>query len=149
MIKMKCALELQLIKKDAQTKYNLEQARLDEQAKLAYHCAIERAINFCETTINDKLVALASKGLKLLTYVDGKVITDRLGNKIFCPLHKDLIRYSNGRYPYTYNPTQGIALQELVEYLKAHCLTVRTKEIEYYYNSYRTAQGLQIIVEGV
>ena len=34
---MKCALELQLIKENAQAKYELEQAMLDEQAKLDYH----------------------------------------------------------------------------------------------------------------
>ena len=148
MIKMKCALELQLIKENAQAKYELEQSMLDEQAKLDYHQAIERAVNYCETTINDELVTMASRRTKPYTYIEGKVITDRLGNRIFCPLHKDLIRYANGRHPYSYNSTQGMALQELVDYLKAHCLTVQTREIEYYYNSYRTTKGLRIIIEG-
>ena len=132
MVKMKCVLELGLIRAEADRIYEEEQKVLDQAAKVSFVNATKRAINYCEEVIGKHFEEQAQNRMDIDFEVRGELKRDRLGNYTITLLEFDCY-YSNGIK--AYKPIgDTLALEPLKEYLKQFCFSVQ--EIQDTYKRY-------------
>lgn len=127
---MKCAVELLAIRAKADEEYRIEQERKDLEAFKEFMAITKETINFCDTTINDRLVERAEDkyrfggNIKVNYIID--LTTDRLGNNLFQIVTSDTKRYKDGGF--SYSPKgQYYSYDILKDYIESHCLTITLK----------------------
>ena len=122
---MKCAKEL--------VEMNVKASREWEASRrLALALATEKAIEYCDTVVNDALEALAqsTKPVKLQYSERLQLIKDDYGQTVFRRLHDDGPMYANGDHSFApYGASMLIDV--LVSYLKQHCFEVEITDSEY------------------
>lgn len=128
---MKCALELAMIKKEADILWEKEEAKKDEIAKKYYKAAVVRSIEFCDTTLDAELTACASNRKKIEYVAQIQFEIDRLGNKLFKFVEPDGTKYADGTLSYS-AIGENYAWEEFVDYLHSHCFKVNVYSSEYY-----------------
>ena len=129
MINMKCVLELNLIRAEADRIYEEEQKALDQAAKVKFANATERAINYCEEVIGKHFEEQAQSRMDIEFDVRGELNRDRLGNYTITLLEFDCC-YANGVK--AYKPIgDTLALEPLKEYLKQFCFSVEEVQDTY------------------
>ena len=123
---MNCAIEIVAID-------TIAKAEKEAKALAAKEKRREATINFCETTINDALVAKAKEGLSVLgVRIEFGYVTDLDGYKTISPLVRDRYTYSNGRKSYHATAGTYLDLDIMKEYLEKHCYKVSSYNTDYY-----------------
>lgn len=127
---MKCAMEILMIKEEADLIYAIEQAKLDEQCRIKHQSIIAETIKFCEEVISPAFEALAKDRKKLCYTLSGSISADRLNNQLFRPLVEGK-QYANGDQ--SYDPSTKIVydVKTIEEYLVQFCYSVKWSEIGY------------------
>ncbi len=131
---MKCALELAMIKNEAEKNYQLEQFVLDEKCREKHLEIIAKTIAYCEEVIGVALEADAVNRKKPYFKLAGMIYEDRVGNKIFSPLDRGYKSYANGAFSYNVNRDITYDVETLKNYLEKHCYKVEF--INHYFKTY-------------
>lgn len=122
---MKCAMEIMMMKENAEKIYAAEQARLDEMCRINHVQIIAATITFCEEVIGAEFEKLANSRRDVYHCTRGVIEQDRLGNEIFHPLCKEVgCRYANGEDSYSPNYNIAYDVATLNAYLSQYCYTV-------------------------
>lgn len=128
---MKCALELAMVRQEADILWEKEEAKKDEIAKKYYKAAVVRSIEFCDTTLDAALTACANRREKIRYAAQIQFDIDRLGNKLFKFVKPDGTKYADGTLSYS-ALGENYAWKEFVDYLHSHCFEVNVYSGEYY-----------------
>lgn len=128
---MKCALEIMMIKEEAEKAYAFEQARLDEKCKIKHAEIVANTIKFCEETISLHLEELAATRQIPSFYIEGVVKTDRIGNEIFYPLEEEGYTYANGQKSYRYNSEIAYDVKTMTTYVEQFCFSTKWWDTTY------------------
>lgn len=143
---MKCMYELQKIRKEAEDELAKENARLDELCRQKHTEIIAKTYEFCEMVIGPALERMASRPTSCVYYhQNGKIETDRLGNKIWHPLTVNT-HYADGSPSYA-PEKQGYDVKTLDAYLKHHCLNPKWSKQDYKRYSWGVCEGIRLEVE--
>lgn len=121
---MKCALELNVLKAMAEQRYQEEQERAREQARLYFEEVTKRTINYAENVIGVALENKANHRELLWFEFKGWESTDLLGNVLVAPLISQGKLYANGDESFTWKNEDSISLDVLKQYLDEHCISM-------------------------
>ena len=142
---MKCALELITIKEVAETKYLMEEELKDAEAREWYKTICNDTINLCDTTINDKLISLATNRKQIKVSYKVVFSEDRLNNKLFRFVKATDKRYADGRISCC--PMGSYySFDTLQTYLSEHCINLECLADEYDWYGYGTYNCVLITI---
>lgn len=122
---MKCAKEL--VEMNVKATREWEASRL-----LALALATEKAIEYCDTVVNDALEALAqsTKPVELQYFERLELTENDYGQMVFQQLQDEGSMYADGTHSFTPYGAPMLA-DALVSYLEQHCFKVEITESEY------------------
>jgi hypothetical protein len=115
MIKMKCALELTVIKEVAETQYQEEQRIRAEQVA-------QRTIQYAEEVIGVALEERAKNRQNLVFIFKARHLNWNPKDTEVCPLYSQGRLYANGTESFSSHTEESISLPLLKNYLESHCL---------------------------
>jgi hypothetical protein len=141
---MKCAMEILMIKEEADVNYAIEQAKLDEQCKIKHKLIIAETIKFCEEVISPAFEELAKNRKELCYTLSGGISSDRLNNQLFSPLIEGE-RYGNRGLSYKPS-TKVYDVKTMEEYLIQFCYSVKWSEMTYMRYGWGYQKGKDLIV---
>lgn len=127
---MKCAMEILMIKEEADVIYAIEQAKLDEQCRIKHQSIIAETIKFCEEVISPAFEELAKNRKELCYILSGGISLDRLNNQLFRPLVEGE-RYADGNPSYNLSTKIVYDVKTIEDYLVQFCYTVKWSKMDY------------------
>ena len=142
---MKCAMEILMIKEEADVIYAIEQARLDEQCRIKHQSIIAETIKFCEEVISPAFEKLAKNRKELCYTLSGDVSLDRLNNQLFSPLVKG-VSYANGDPSYKPDTNIIYDVKTIEEYLAQFCYSVKWSKKGYMRYGWGCQVGKELVV---
>lgn len=143
---MKCALELSVMRANADKQYTFEQMLLDEQCKLKHATIVAETIDFCEHTIGPALEKRALERLPLHYSLRADLKEDRLGNLLIHPLVREKRSYANGQASEHADLSRSYDVFTLKDYLEKHCFKVTLQEEWYKQYGFGNLKGVKLIV---
>lgn len=145
-MKMKCALELSVMRANAEKQYSFEQMLLDEQCKLKHNDIVAKTIEFCETVIGPALEKCALERQTPHYSLRGKFQEDRIGNLIFYPLVRERRSYANGQASETADTSRPYDAFTIKNYLESYCYAVSWTEDWYKRYGWGDLKGVRLSV---
>ena len=142
---MKCVADLVALTIAAEAAHQLDEARLDAEARAAYEQMTANAIALCDGEIDAALTSCAMNREPLTFRFVAKMETDRLGNDFFKVARPDGRSYADGRI--SYSPSgERIAVAPFLEYLESHCLSVTVTDDGYWEYNCGYRHGLSFTI---
>lgn len=146
---MKCAIEMIMIKNEAEKNYELEQLRLDEECRKAHLETIIKTIAYCEEVIGPSLEKKAMNREIPCFTLAGCIRKNRVGDKLFSPLTGGSRIYANGDFSYDIKYSETYDVETLKNYLEQYCYKVSFSD--YYFKTYgigrRCGDRLEVTVK--
>lgn len=141
---MNCALELAVMKKEAEIIYEEELERERERRRIIREKAKERTIKFCEEVINPALIETAKERKNFIIYKFGTDSDYQYNHntEYLYLLEKDKVYYADGRASYSKNEENYLHKETLIKYLNQFCFTI--KEEKAYYSHFGSGELIAI-----